>query len=31
MYCLTLPAIPPQHLRFAVGVGLLAGEVEPDG
>ena len=28
MCCLTLPAIPPQHLRFAVGVGLLAGSVE---
>jgi hypothetical protein len=29
MYCLTLSAIPPQHLRrYAVGVGLLADEVE---
>ena len=28
MRCLTLSAIPPQHLRCAVGVGLLAVEVE---
>ena len=28
MRCLTLSAIPPHHLRFAVGVGLLAVEVE---
>ena len=28
MRCLTLSAIPPQHFRFAVSVGLLAVEVE---
>ncbi|MGB5634866.1 MAG: hypothetical protein WBM44_00750 [Waterburya sp.] len=26
MYCLISSAIPPQHLRFAVGVGLHAAK-----